>query len=59
MAKIKKSLGESLVEEGIITEDQYKQAQDEEIRTGKHLRTVLVKMGFMAEEDIVAFLSDN
>lgn len=59
MTKSKKSLGESLVEEGVITEDQYKQAQAEESRTGKRLRTVLVKMGFMAEEDIVAFLSDK
>ena len=59
MAKIKKSLGESLVEEGVITEDQYSQAQAEEARTGKRLRTVLVKMGFMAEEDLVSFLSDK
>lgn len=59
MAKERKSLGESLVQEGIITESQYKEAQAEEVRTGKRLRTILVKMGFMAEEDLVAFLSEK
>ena len=59
MAKAKQSLGESLVGEGIITESQLKQAQAEEGRTGKRLRTVLVKLGFMAEEDLVTFLSEK
>lgn len=53
----KKSLGESLVEEGIITLEQLKQAQEEEKRLGQRLRKVLVKMGLIAEEDLVAFLS--
>src|SRR3989338_1737608 len=57
MAKEKKSLGESLVEEGIITSEQLKQAQTEEKRQGLRLRQVLVKLGFIAEEDLVAFLS--
>ena len=55
----KKSLGESLVEEGIITLEQLKQAQEEEKRTGKRLRNVLVKMGLIAEEDLVTFLSEK
>jgi len=53
----KKSLGESLVAEGIITLEQLKKAQAEEKRLGQRLRNVLVKMGFIAEEDLVAFLS--
>ncbi|MFC1645888.1 GspE/PulE family protein, partial [Candidatus Omnitrophota bacterium] len=57
--KVKKSLGESLVEDGIITSDQLKQAQAEEKRSGKRLRKVLVKMGLMAEEDLVVFLSEK
>jgi len=57
--KQKKSLGESLVEEGIITTEQFKQVQAEEKRTGQRLRNVLVKMGFIAEEDLVTFLSDK
>ncbi len=57
MAKQKASLGESLVEEGILTGDQLKKAQAEEKQSGQRLRKVLVKMGFVAEEDLVAFLS--
>ena len=57
--KVKKSLGESLVDEGIITSEQLKQAQDQEKRTGQRLRNVLVKIGFIAEEDLVTFLSDK
>ncbi|MBI3314848.1 MAG: Flp pilus assembly complex ATPase component TadA, partial [Candidatus Omnitrophica bacterium] len=57
MAKQKKPLGESLVEEGIITREELKRAQEEEKRTGSRLRKVLVKMGLVAEEDLVSFLS--
>lgn len=57
--KERKSLGESLVEEGIITAEQLKEAQAEAMRLGQRLRGVLVKMGFIAEEDLVAFLSDK
>lgn len=57
MAKQKKSLGEALVEEGIITPDQFKQAQEEERHSGQRLRKVLVRLGFIAEEDLVVFLS--
>lgn len=55
----KKALGESLVEEGIITAEQLKQAQVEEKRSGLHFRKVLVRMGFIAEEDLVVFLSNK
>ena len=57
--KQKKSLGESLVDEGIITQDQLKQAQAEEKRVGQRLRKVLVKMGLIDEGDLVSFLSDK
>lgn len=59
MAKQKKTLGESLVEDGIITEEQLKKAQEEEKHTGQRLRNVLIKMGLIAEEDLVSFLSDK
>ena len=55
--KQKKSLGESLIDKGIITQEQFKQIQTEEKRTGQRFRKVLVRMGFMAEEDLVTFLS--
>ena len=57
--KTKKSLGESLVEEGIITQDQLKQAQVEERRQGIRLRQAFVKLGFIAEDDLVAFVSEK
>ena len=56
-AKQGKSLGESLVEEGIITREQLIQAQEEEKRTGLRFRKVVVQMGFIEEEDLGAFLS--
>ncbi|NQT95986.1 MAG: hypothetical protein HQ572_05990 [Candidatus Omnitrophica bacterium] len=55
----KKSLGESLVEEGIITSEQLKQAKLEEKSSGKRLRKILVKIGLMTEEDLVFFLSNK
>ncbi len=57
MAKQKKPLGESLVEEGIITPEQLAQAESEEKKSGQTLRKVLVRMGLIAEEDLVSFLS--
>ncbi|MFH2137504.1 MAG: ATPase, T2SS/T4P/T4SS family [Candidatus Omnitrophota bacterium] len=60
MGKIqKKLLGESLVEEGIITAEQLRQAKGEESRSGVRLRKLLVKMGFIDEYDLVAFLSEK
>ena len=57
--RLKKSLGESLVEEGIITNDQLKSAKQEERKTGQRLRIALVKMGLVAEDDLVSFLSNK
>ncbi len=57
MAKQKTSLGESLVQEGILTAEQLKAAQVQEKQSGQHLRKVLVRMNLIAEEDLVTFLS--
>lgn len=57
--KQRKSLGESLVEDGMITAEQLKQAQAEERRVGQHLRSVLVKMGLITEDDLVSFVSEK
>ncbi|MDP3791428.1 MAG: type II secretion system ATPase GspE [Candidatus Omnitrophota bacterium] len=59
MAREKKSLGESLVEEGIITAGQLKKAQEEEARKGERLVKALVRLGFIAEDDLVMFLSNK
>lgn len=57
--KEKKSLGETLVEEGVISAEQLKKAQEEEKRKGERLGKVLVRLGFIAEEDLVMFLSNK
>ncbi len=57
--KHKKSLGESLVDAGLITADQLKDAQAEEQRSGNRMRKVVVQMGFIDEGDLVEFLSEN
>lgn len=57
MAKEIKSLAESLIEAGLVTQEQLKQAQSEEKRSGVRLRKALVKLGFIAEDDLVEFLS--
>lgn len=58
MAKTeRKPLGESLVEKGLLTKEQLKQAQGEEKKTGKPLKEVLVKLGLISEEELVNFMS--
>ncbi|MBI2166723.1 MAG: type II/IV secretion system protein [Candidatus Omnitrophica bacterium] len=57
MLKVRQSLGESLVEAGMITADQLAKAQAEEKRTSHRLLKVLVKMNLVTEEDLVVFLS--
>jgi type IV pilus assembly protein PilB len=55
----KKSIGESLVEEGIITLEQLKEAEEEGKISGKSLRKILINKGFITEEDFVEFLSNK
>jgi type IV pilus assembly protein PilB len=50
-------LGQILIASSIITEDQLKQALNAQKREGGRLGTNLVKLGFMTEEKLVAFLS--
>lgn len=59
MARERKSLGESLTDAGIITAEQLKQAQQEEKRMGIPLRKALIKLGFIEENDLVAFISEK
>ena len=59
MAKEKLSLGESLVAEGVITGEQLKKAEEESKRTNQRLIKALVRLGYIAEEDLVMFLSDK
>ncbi len=57
--KHKLSFGESLVQEGVITPEQLLKAQSEDKKTGQRLRKVLVRLGFVTEEDLVDFLSSK
>ena len=59
MAKERKSLGESLVDDGIITAEQLKEVQAQERKTGQRLRKVIVSMGLIDEADLVEFLSNK
>ncbi|MCX5665670.1 MAG: type II secretion system ATPase GspE [Candidatus Omnitrophica bacterium] len=59
MAKEKLSLGESLVAEGVITAEQLKKAEEESKRSNQRLSKSLVRLGHVAEEDLVMFLSNK
>ncbi len=50
-------LGQILIASSIITEDQLKQALNGQKKEGGRLGTNLVKLGFITEEKLVAFLS--
>jgi len=55
----KKLLGESLVEKGLITAEQLRQAELEARADAKPLRKILTKKGLISEEDLTAFLSQE
>ncbi len=55
----KQLLGESLVQKGLITAEQLKEAQLEAKGSAKPLRKILTKKGLISEEDLAAFLSQQ
>ena len=55
----KKLLGESLVEKGVITEEQLRQAEHEARADVKPLRKILTKKGLIGEDDLAVFLSQQ
>ncbi len=55
----KKSLGESLVEKGLITADQLRQVELEARANAKPLRKIIIKKGLISEDDLTAFLSQQ
>jgi len=57
--KQRKSLGESLVEQKLITEEQLKAAQKEGAKSSEPLRKTLVKLGLVSEEDICNFFEEQ
>ena len=57
MAKAKNMLiGEMLLEEGIITKEQLKDALEEQKRTGTKIGEILIKMRYISKEILWTFL---
>jgi len=50
-------MGELLVKRNFITADQLKRATDEQKFKGGRLESILVKLGFVKEDDLLSFLS--
>lgn len=51
-----KKLGEILIQEGVLTNEQLKQALGEQQEAGGFLGAILVRLGFIDEEDLTTFL---
>ncbi|HRU38269.1 MAG TPA: ATPase, T2SS/T4P/T4SS family [Candidatus Goldiibacteriota bacterium] len=52
-----KKIGEILIEEGMISEDQLEKAVAEQLKTSEPFGNVLVKMGFITEDVLYHFLA--
>src|ERR1700724_720023 len=50
-------LGEILIKESLITSDQLRQAIEHQKANGGRLRTCLMKLGFISDDEITGFLS--
>ncbi|MDR9825934.1 ATPase, T2SS/T4P/T4SS family [Vibrio sp. FNV 38] len=57
--KLRKRLGDLLVEEGIITEAQVQQALSAQKSTGRKLGAALIELGFLTEHQMLNFLSQQ
>ena len=55
--RIKKKLGEILIEEGLLTEEQLKQALIEQVRANQKLGQFLIRKGMVGEHQMVEMLS--
>jgi len=49
-------LGDMLLEEGLVSPDQIKEALRKKRKTGQFIGQVLVELGYISEQDLVAFL---
>ena len=57
--KVKKRLGEMLIENGLITEDRLKQALIDQKKAGLKLGQFLTRQGIVNEQHIIDMLSGN
>ncbi|MFA5339355.1 MAG: type II secretion system ATPase GspE [Candidatus Omnitrophota bacterium] len=55
----KKSLGEALVERGLVTPEKLKKAKEEADRTKEPLRRVLTRLGMVEEDAIISFFEQQ
>ncbi|MEI8594634.1 GspE/PulE family protein [Photobacterium sp. Hal280] len=55
--RLRKRLGDLLVEEGIVRQEQLDLALDQQRSTGRKLGDTLISMGFLGEQQLLAFLS--
>ncbi len=56
MKSANKKLGEILIAEEVLTKDQLEEALAEQVESGGFLGAILVRMGFIDEEDLTNFL---
>ncbi|MDK9756513.1 Flp pilus assembly complex ATPase component TadA [Vibrio sp. D173a] len=57
--QLRKRLGDLLVEEGIVSEDQVQQALSAQYSTGQKLGDALIDLGFISEKQMLEFLSQQ
>ncbi|GLR02923.1 MSHA biogenesis protein MshE [Vibrio hyugaensis] len=57
--QLRKRLGDLLVEEGIVSEEQVQQALAAQHSTGQKLGDVLIDLGFISEKQMLEFLSQQ
>ncbi len=57
--KLRKRLGDLLVEEGIVTEDQIQQALTAQRSTGQKMGDALIDLGIITEKQLLNFLSQQ
>ncbi|MEN3045153.1 MAG: ATPase, T2SS/T4P/T4SS family [Candidatus Hydrothermales bacterium] len=58
MKRIKR-IGEMLIDAGVITEEQLKEALELQKRNGKRLGSILLELGYATEDDILKVLSEQ
>lgn len=57
--RLRKRLGDLLIEEGIVTAEQIEQALDNQQSSGRKLGDTLISMGFLSEQQMLQFLSQQ
>ncbi|OGX17024.1 MAG: hypothetical protein A3K83_02845 [Omnitrophica WOR_2 bacterium RBG_13_44_8b] len=54
-----KLLGEILLEKGILTRENLEKAVNEQKRTGEYIGSLLIRMGYIAEKELLGVLSEQ